>query len=90
MPTPRASSAEGNAKYTNLSRHNFTPTNERKNMARKKGNKTQNMTQISISLPQNLVAEIDSMAASENRNRSNFISNTLQNMAKEYAERLGK
>lgn len=59
-------------------------------MARKKGNKTQNMTQISISLPQNLVAEIDSMAASENRNRSNFISNTLQNMAKEYAERLGK
>ena len=59
-------------------------------MARKKGTKTQNMTQISISLPQNLVAEIDSMAASENRNRSNFISNTLQNMAKEYAERLGK
>lgn len=58
-------------------------------MARKKGNK-KDMIQISISLPQHLVAEIDSMAASENRNRSNFISNTLQNMAKEYAERLGK
>lgn len=58
-------------------------------MARKKGNK-KDMIQISISLPQHLVAEIDSMAASDNRNRSNFISNTLQNMAKEYAERLGK
>ena len=37
-------------------------------MARKKGNK-KDMIQISISLPQHLVAEIDSMAASEIRKR---------------------
>lgn len=54
-------------------------------MARKKGSgKMIGMTQISISLPQDLVKQIDEMARLDNRNRSNFIANTLQNMAKEY------
>ena len=55
-------------------------------MARKKGTKKQGMTQISISLPQSLVAQIDEMAKSDNRNRSNFIANTLQNLTKTYEE----
>ncbi|MFR6032648.1 MAG: ribbon-helix-helix protein, CopG family [Bacilli bacterium] len=42
------------------------------------------MTQISISLPQNLVEQIDKMAEIDNRNRSNFIANTLQNLAKDF------
>ena len=54
-------------------------------MARKKGSgKTPGMTQISISLPQNLVEQIDEMAKIDNRNRSNFIANTLQNLAKDF------
>lgn len=54
-------------------------------MARKKGSgKTVGMTQISISLPQNLVEQIDKMAEIDNRNRSNFIANTLQNLAKDF------
>lgn len=54
-------------------------------MARKKGSgKTVRMTQISISLPQNLVEQIDKMAEIDNRNRSNFIANTLQNLAKDF------
>ena len=53
-------------------------------MARKKGSgKIAGMTQISISLPQDLVKQIDEMARLDNRNRSNFIANSLQNMAKE-------
>lgn len=53
-------------------------------MARKKGSvKMVGMTQISISLPQNLVEQIDELAKMDNRNRSNFIANTLQNIAKE-------
>ena len=53
-------------------------------MARKKGStKIPGMTQISISLPQELVKQIDEMARLDNRNRSNFIANSLQNMAKE-------
>ena len=39
------------------------------------------MTQISISLPKKLVEQIDKMADAENRNRSNFIANTLFNLA---------
>jgi len=39
------------------------------------------MTQISISLATKLVEQIDKMAEAENRNRSNFIANTLQNLA---------
>ena len=54
-------------------------------MARKKGSgKKVGMTQISISLPQNLVEQIDKMAEIDNRNRSNFIANTLQNLAKDF------
>ena len=54
-------------------------------MARKIGSgKTVGMTQISISLPQNLVEQIDKMAEIDNRNRSNFIANTLQNLAKDF------
>lgn len=49
-------------------------------MARKK-NKQKGMTQISISLPQDLVKQIDELAHLDNRNRSNFITNTLQNIA---------
>ena len=41
------------------------------------------MTQISISLPKPLVDEIDRMAELDNRNRSNFITNTLANLARE-------
>lgn len=39
------------------------------------------ITQISISLPSALVSKIDQMADAENRNRSNFIANTLQALA---------
>jgi len=39
------------------------------------------MTQISISLPEGLIGKIDAMADAENRNRSNFIANTLQALA---------
>lgn len=53
-------------------------------MARKKGSgKMVGMTQISISLPEALVQQIDELARMDNRNRSNFIANTLQNLAKE-------
>lgn len=41
------------------------------------------MTQISISLPESLVQQIDELAKMDNRNRSNFIANTLQNLARE-------
>lgn len=42
------------------------------------------MTQISISLPKPLVEQIDKMAEMDNRNRSNFIANTLANMARDF------
>lgn len=38
-------------------------------------------TQISISLPQDLVEKIDRLAATENRNRSNFIATHLESLA---------
>ena len=47
-------------------------------------------TQISISLPQKLVAKIDELAAIENRNRSNFICNELQKVADERKSELSK
>ena len=47
-------------------------------------NKDSGMTQISISLPKNLVEQIDKMAEMDNRNRSNFIANTLSTMAREF------
>ena len=39
------------------------------------------VTQISISLPTELVKIIDEMAAAENRNRSNFIFNVFKRMS---------
>ena len=54
-------------------------------MARKKGSgKTIGMTQISISLPQTLVEQIDKMAESDNRNRSNFISAALRKIVEDF------
>ena len=41
-------------------------------------------TQISISLPQDLVATIDALAEKENRNRSNFIATHLENLADQF------
>lgn len=41
------------------------------------------MTQISISLPEALVDKIDEIAATDNRNRSNFISTYLEQLARE-------
>lgn len=56
-------------------------------MARKKkGLNAPKMTQISISLPDGLVAQIDEMAAADNRNRSNFIANEMQKIVEEYVE----
>lgn len=40
-------------------------------------------TQISISLPEDLVARIDVMATAENRNRSNYIVTVLEDVVKE-------
>lgn len=37
-------------------------------------------TQISISLPEDLVQKIDRLAEAENRNRSNFIATTLEDI----------
>ena len=49
---------------------------KRKNQTRAPG-----MTQVSISLPEGLVGQIDEMADSENRNRSNFIACVLEDLA---------
>lgn len=38
------------------------------------------MTQISISLPQNLVDKIDSLAKEDKRSRSNYIAYIIQNL----------
>lgn len=56
-------------------------------MARTKKPNAPKLTQISISLPRELIGQIDQMAALDNRNRSNFISNTLRRIAE---EKLGK
>jgi metal-responsive CopG/Arc/MetJ family transcriptional regulator len=42
-------------------------------------------TQISISLPQDLVAKIDELADAENRNRSNFIATHLERLAGDFS-----
>ena len=52
-------------------------------MARTKKPNAPKVVQISISLPSALVAQIDQMATADNRNRSNFISNTLRRIAEE-------
>lgn len=41
-------------------------------------------TQISISLPADLVGRIDRLADEENRNRSNYIATHLERLAEEY------
>lgn len=41
-------------------------------------NRAPGKTQISISLPADLVEKIDRLAAAENRNRSNYIMNVLE------------
>ncbi|WP_309387301.1 ribbon-helix-helix protein, CopG family [Cerasicoccus frondis] len=46
-------------------------------------NRAAGKTQISISLPQELVHKIDMMAAAENRNRSNFIATALENLTEQ-------
>ena len=52
---------------------------------RKKSTKNTGKTQISISLPLNLVSKIDGLADQENRNRSNFIATQLELLADEAA-----
>jgi len=44
------------------------------------------MTQVSISLPPDLVEAIDKMAEEDNRNRSNFIVNVFHTLAREWAQ----
>ena len=52
-------------------------------MARNKNKNASDTVQISISLPRELVKKIDEMAAADNRNRSNFISNVFRRIAEE-------
>ena len=52
-------------------------------MARGKNRNAVDMVQISVSLPRELVGQIDEMAAADNRNRSNFISNVFRKFAEE-------
>ena len=68
---------------TSILNINQTKKRGKKIMARPKGSlpRAPGMTQISISLPKKLVEQIDKMADAENRNRSNFIANTLFNLA---------
>lgn len=56
-------------------------------MARGKSKGAVDMVQISVSLPRDLVKKIDEMAAADNRNRSNFISNVFRKLAE---NQLGK
>ena len=56
-------------------------------MARGKSNSVSDMVQISISLPCDLVKKIDEMAAADNRNRSNFISNVFRKLAEEQLQK---
>ncbi|MGF1484919.1 MAG: ribbon-helix-helix domain-containing protein [Opitutales bacterium] len=44
-------------------------------------------TQISISIPQELVDQVEKLAKAENRNRSNFISYQLEKMSKSSSQR---
>lgn len=50
-------------------------------MPRGKSKGAVDIMQISISLPRELVKKIDEMAATDNRNRSNFISNVFRKVA---------
>ena len=54
-------------------------------MARKENHgRAPGKTQISISLPQDLVEKIDQLADAENRNRSNFIATHLERLAGDF------
>ena len=55
-------------------------------MARSKKQNAVKMTQVSISLPPELVEAIDKMAEEDNRTRSNFIANVLRTLAQESAQ----
>lgn len=52
-------------------------------MSRTKKPNAPKLMQISINLPRELIAQIDEMAAADNRNRSNFIATTLRKIAAE-------
>ncbi|GHB98349.1 ribbon-helix-helix protein, CopG family [Cerasicoccus arenae] len=54
--------------------------NKRKK-SEKKTIRAKGKTQISISLPQDLVNRIDVLAENENRNRSNYITTVLTNIS---------
>lgn len=45
--------------------------------AKKRPNARAGITQISITLPKSLLPEVDKLAAADNRNRSNYISNLI-------------
>lgn len=53
-------------------------------MARTKNTAKSDMSQISISLSKELIKQIDLMAEADNRNRSNFIANTLLKIAMDF------
>lgn len=53
-----------------------------KKQRQKKNGRALGKTQISISLPEDLLARVDAAAASERRNRSNFISDVLHDVLK--------
>lgn len=55
-------------------------------MARGKKQNAVKMTQVSISLPPELVEVIDKMAAEDNRTRSNFIVNVFRTLARNWAQ----
>jgi len=61
-------------------------TAAKKSVAKKAGRKTGTptravgKTQISISLPEDLVAKIDRLADAQNRNRSNYIATVLEEL----------
>lgn len=55
-------------------------------MSRGKIQNTVKMTQISISLPPELVEAIDKMAEEDNRTRSNFIANVFRTLARKWAQ----
>ncbi len=58
---------------------NLTMTHTMANKTKKtrRAARAKGMTQISLSMPSDLVARIDKMADAENRNRSNFIAKTM-------------
>jgi hypothetical protein len=58
----------------------FKTTVNKKSKTSRKSTRADGMTNISISLSESLVGKIDQMAGAENRNRSNFIVNVIQEL----------